>query len=96
MLGYSPVNQLPNETLTVTDDLSDPAYQKVQEKLVVDMFEWMEGQGDFLPEKPGFMPILKADHFPLDQENRGRQIPDSLQNTLTREDYFYLSYEEEN
>ncbi|GAB5552753.1 MAG: sulfatase [Saprospiraceae bacterium] len=71
----------------------DPAYQAIKEKLIKDLFIWMKDQGDFLPEQPGFMPILTAKNFKLDQEDSFREVPDSLENTLKKEDYFYLPYE---
>jgi len=71
-------------------------YQAVKAKLSADMFKWMKAQGDFLPETPGFMPILKADDFQLDIEKRSRKVPDSLKNTLSKADYFYLPFEEVN
>lgn len=104
LMGATKFKDVPFEELY--DIVNDPfeqnnlakvaAYQKVKEKLVADMFKWMKDQGDFLPEKPGFMPILKADNFQLDQEKRGREIPDSLKNTLKQEDYFYLPFEKRN
>lgn len=95
-LPFEELYDIENDPFEQNNLASMPAFQQVKEKLVADMFEWMKEQGDFLPEEPGFMPIIKADHFPLDQEKRGRKIPDSLKNTLTREDYYYLAFEKEN
>lgn len=67
-------------------------FQSIKNKLVKDMFCWMEEQGDFLNEELGNMPIITAKGFKLDQNNRSRTIPDSLINTLNEEDYLLLEH----
>ncbi|NND80571.1 MAG: sulfatase [Maribacter sp.] len=72
--------------------IKDFDFQAIKSRLIKDMFSWMENQGDFLNDKPGNMPIITAKAFMLDQNSRMRTIPDSLINTLNREDYLVIEH----
>ncbi len=67
-------------------------YQKIKERLRRDMFLWMQEQGDFLNDSLGNMPIITAKGFQLDQDSRTRTVPDSLKNTLKKEDYYTIDH----
>ena len=67
-------------------------YKDLKEKLAAEMFAWMKQQGDILNETPGNMPLIKPRAFALDREETFREVSDSLENTLTDEDYLILDY----
>ncbi len=68
-------------------------YKKIKDKLVSDLFIWMKKQGDVLDDTPGNMPLIyPGKRFRLDQQNKYIHIPDSLVNTLKKEDYLILDY----
>lgn len=70
----------------------NPEYFELKEKLAAEMFAWMKQQGDILNETPGNMPLIKPRSFALDREESFREVPDSLENTLTDKDYLILDY----
>jgi len=73
----------------------NPEYKAVKERLMKDMFVWMEGQGDFLNDELGNMPIITPPGnrgFKLDKDTRKRQIADSLKNTLNEGDYLVIEH----
>jgi uncharacterized sulfatase len=70
----------------------NPDYLELKEKLAAEMFAWMKQQGDILNETPGNMPLIKPRSFALDREESFREVPDSLENTLTDKDYLILDY----
>lgn len=95
-LPFEELYDIEKDPFEQTNLAKDSAYQAIKASLIKDLFEWMEAQEDFLPEQPGFMPILNAKNFKLDREESFRAVPDSLENTLTKEDYFFLPYEKAN
>ncbi|WP_282035762.1 sulfatase family protein [Saccharicrinis aurantiacus] len=68
------------------------AYSDIKEQLATDLKIWMKEQGDILTGEPGCMPIILTKQFFLDQPRKHLAVPDSLQNTLKREDYLILDY----
>jgi uncharacterized sulfatase len=73
----------------------NPEYKAVKERLIKDMFVWMKGQGDFLNDDIGNMPIITPPGnrgFKLDKDTPKRQIPDSLKNTLHEGDYLVIEH----
>jgi uncharacterized sulfatase len=73
----------------------NPEYKTLKERLMKDMFVWMKGQGDFLNDEIGNMPIITPSGsrgFKLDQDTPKRQIPDSLKNTLHEGDYLVIEH----
>lgn len=69
----------------------DPALRTIKEGLAADMFKWMKAQGDILSDKPGYMPILKA-NFKLDETTPRHKVPKELEGTLKAKDYLVLHY----
>lgn len=70
-------------------------YKAIKERLMKDMFVWMKGQGDFLNEEKGNMPLITAKGnrgFKLDKDTPRRKIPDSIKNTLSEEDYKIIKH----
>lgn len=71
----------------------DPKYSKTKDQLAKAMFEWMKNQGDILDDTEGNMPLIHpGKRFRLDQQSKYIDIPDSLVNTLKKEDYLTLDY----
>jgi len=67
----------------------------IKEGLANDMFSWMRSQGDFLNEHLGNMPLItpKGDRgFKLDKDTPRRKIPNSIKNTLNKEDYTIIEH----
>jgi uncharacterized sulfatase len=72
--------------------VSLPEFKETKERLVRDMFLWMEKQGDILDDQPGNMPIITAKSFRLDQNTEFISVPDSLVNTLKTKDYHAIDH----
>jgi uncharacterized sulfatase len=68
-----------------------PEFKEIKEKLAKDMFVWMKGQGDIFSDTIGYMPILPAE-FKLDKPSNYNRVPDTLINTLKKEDYLYIKH----
>ncbi|WJJ97770.1 sulfatase family protein [Algibacter luteus] len=67
----------------------------IKQKLIKDMFSWMKSQGDILDEATGNMPIITPKGnkgFKLDQDTPRRKIPDSIKNTLKKDDYIVIEH----
>lgn len=69
----------------------DAAYKELKEKMASDMFAWMKDQGDILSDTIGYMPLIYG-VFKLDKPSQYNKVPDSLVNTLRREDYLILEH----
>ncbi len=69
----------------------NPKYKKIKDKLVKELYDWMNKQGDFLV-KENYIPILKSVANPLDRTSEFNIIPKELENTLKPEDYLILHY----
>ena len=68
-------------------------YKDIKGRLIKDMFVWMKGQGDFLNDDIGNMPIITPKGnggFKLDQDTPKRKIADTLKNTLKEGDYMVI------
>ncbi len=73
----------------------NPEFKLMKEKLAKDMFSWMKAQGDILDESIGNMPIITPKGkkgFKLDQDTPRRKIPDSIKNSLTKDDYIVIKH----
>ncbi|WP_298878711.1 sulfatase [uncultured Polaribacter sp.] len=73
----------------------NPEFKLMKEKLSEDMFSWMKAQGDILDERIGNMPIITPKGkkgFKLDQDTPRRKIPDSIKNSLTKDDYIIIKH----
>ncbi|WP_298551276.1 sulfatase [uncultured Algibacter sp.] len=69
--------------------------QAIKERLKKDLFSWMKSQGDILDESLGNMPIITPKGkkgFKLDQDTPRRKIPDSIKNTLKKDDYIVIEH----
>ena len=67
----------------------------VKERLIKDLFAWMDAQSDILNEELGHMPIITPKGkkgFKLDQDTPRRHIPDSIKNILTKDDYIVIDH----
>lgn len=67
----------------------------IKEQLKQDLFSWMQSQGDFLDDSVGNVPIITPKGnkgFKLDHDTPRRQIPDSIKNTLTKDDYIVIEH----
>ena len=86
---------LQNDPFEQHNLIEKPEYRDTIDQLKKDMFSWMEGQGDFLEEQPGYMPLITpkgTGGFKLDQDTRRRTIPDSLKNSLKKGDYVVIEH----
>lgn len=70
----------------------DVSYAEIKQKLAIELKKWMKKQDDILTGEPGYMPLIWTPKFPLDQSRRNLSVPDSLENTLKKEDYLILDY----
>ena len=73
----------------------NPDLKSIKEKLTKDLFLWMKSQGDILDERIGNIPIITPKGkrgFKLDQDTPRRKIPDSIKNSLTKDDYIVIKY----
>ena len=70
----------------------DDAYVAIKQKLATDLKQWMKQQGDILIGEPGYMPLIWTEKFLLDVSRPTLSVPDSLENTLKKEDYLILDY----
>ncbi|SHJ22673.1 sulfatase family protein [Pseudozobellia thermophila] len=74
---------------------NEPELRAIKETLSKKMFSWMSRQGDILSDIPGRIPIVAPGGnkgFKLDQDTPTRQIPDSIKNTLGKEDYTIIEH----
>lgn len=91
-LPYEELYDIVNDPFEQNNLAKDPAYAKVKEELAAELLKWMKKQGDILTGEPGYMPLIWAGRFFLDQPRPTLGVPDSLQNTLKKEDYLILDY----
>ena len=78
------------------DNLAQKSELKsIKEKLTKDLFLWMKSQNDILDETIGNMPIITPKGkrgFKLDLDTPRRKIPDSIKNSLTKDDYIVIKH----
>ncbi|MDC1402588.1 sulfatase [Flavobacteriaceae bacterium] len=89
---FEELYDLQNDPFEQNNLVKQIEYQEVKNRLVKEMFIWMEEQGDFLNEKSGNMPIITAKNTKLDENSSRRTIPDSLIGTLNKEDYLVIEH----
>lgn len=68
------------------------SYNVIKQKLAFELKQWMNDQGDILTGEPGHMPLIWTKKFLLDESRSTLSVPDSLENTLRKEDYLILDY----
>ena len=92
---FEELYDLQNDPFEQHNLAQNPELQPIKEKLKKDMFSWMQDQGDFLDESMGNMPIITPKGkkgFKLDQDTPRRKIPDSIKNTLKKDDYIVIEH----
>ncbi|MFK8060970.1 MAG: sulfatase [Polaribacter sp.] len=73
----------------------NPEFKLMKKQLATDMFIWMKAQRDILDETIGNMPIITPSGkrgFKLDQDTPRRKIPDSMKNSLKKDDYIVIKH----
>ncbi|PWH84465.1 N-sulfoglucosamine sulfohydrolase [Algibacter marinivivus] len=92
---FEELYDLENDPFEQQNLANNSELKAVKERLVKDLFVWMNEQGDILNEELGNMPIITPKGkkgFKLDQDTPRRQIPDSIKNTLTKDDYIVIQH----
>lgn len=92
---FEELYDLENDPFEQQNLANNSELKAVKERLVKDLFVWMNEQGDILNEQIGHMPIITAKGkkgFKLDQDTPRRKIPDSIKNILTKDDYIVIEH----
>ena len=92
---FEELYDLQNDPFEQNNLIKNPELQSVKEQLKKDLFSWMKSQGDILDESLGNMPIITPKGkkgFKLDQDTPRRKIPDSIKNTLKKDDYIVIEH----
>ncbi|WP_204344044.1 sulfatase [Psychroserpens algicola] len=92
---FEELYDLENDPFEQQNLANNSELKAVKERLVKDLFVWMNEQGDILNEEPGNMPIITPKGkkgFKLDQDTPRRKIPDSIKNILTKDDYMVIEH----
>lgn len=89
---YEELYDIVNDPFEQNNLAQHEAHLATKQKLASELKSWMKEQGDILTGEPGYMPLIWTKRFPLDQSSKYLSVPDSLQNTLKKEDYLILDY----
>ena len=89
---YEELYDIVNDPFEQNNLAQHEAHLATKQKLASELKSWMIEQGDILTGEPGYMPLIWTKRFPLDQSSKYLSVPDSLQNTLKKEDYLILDY----
>lgn len=92
---FEELYDLENDPYEQNNLIKEADYQEIKSRLMKDMFCWMAEQGDILNNQLGNMPLIapKEDkRYNLDKNTRKREIPDSLKNTLNKEDLLIIEH----
>ncbi|WP_299119240.1 sulfatase [uncultured Winogradskyella sp.] len=92
---FEELYDLENDPFEQQNLANNSELKAVKERLVKDLFTWMNEQGDILNKEIGNMPIITPKGkrgFKLDQDTPRRKIPDSIKNTLTKDDYIVIEH----
>ncbi|NRD23033.1 sulfatase [Winogradskyella litoriviva] len=92
---FEELYDLQNDPFEQNNLAQNSELQSLKEKLKQDLFSWMQSQGDILNEEFGNMPIITPKGkkgFKLDQDTPRRKIPDSIKNTLAKDDYIVIEH----
>ena len=92
---FEELYDLENDTFEQNNLANNPEFKLMKKQLSTDMFAWMKAQGDILDETIGNMPIITPKGkkgFKLDQDTPRRKIPDSIKNSLTKDDYIVIEH----
>tara|TARA_R110002096_G_scaffold305242_3_gene500128 strand:- start:960 stop:2438 length:1479 start_codon:yes stop_codon:yes gene_type:complete len=92
---FEELYDLENDPFEQNNLANNPEFKLMKKQLSTDMFTWMKAQGDILDDNIGNMPIITPKGkkgFKLDQDTPTRKIPDSIKNTLTKNDYIVIKH----
>lgn len=89
---YEELYDVENDPFEQNNLAQDASYDDIKQDLADELKKWMQEQGDILTGEPGYMPLIWTKKFLLDKSRPTLTVPDSLENTLTKEDYLYLDY----
>jgi len=92
---FEELYDLENDPFERINLIDNQELQSIKEQLRNDLFAWMKLQGDFLDESIGNMPLITPKGkkgFKLDKDTPRRKIPDSIKNTLNKEDYTIIEH----
>jgi len=92
---FEELYDLENDPFEQNNLANNPEFKLMKKQLSTDMFTWMKAQGDILDETIGDMPIITPKGkkgFKLDQDTPRRKIPDSIKNSLTKDDYIVIKH----
>lgn len=87
---YEELYDLNNDPYEKNNLAAITKYSNIKNKLSKQLELWMINQDDILLYSK--MPILKANHHPLDKKTQWNKIPDRLVNTLNETDYLQNHY----
>ena len=87
---YEELYDLNNDPYEKNNLAADANFSNIKNKLSKQLELWMTNQDDILLNSK--MPILKANHHPLDKKTQWNKIPDHLVNTLNESDYLQNHY----
>lgn len=89
---YEELYDIINDPFEQNNLAKDSSYAVTKQLLTSELKKWMKEQGDILNGEPGYMPLIWTGKFFLDQSRSTLSVPDSLENTLKKEDYLILDY----
>jgi len=92
---FEELYDLQNDPFEQNNLAQNPEFKLMKAQLAKDMFAWMKAQNDILDETIGNMPIITAKGergFKLDRDTPTRKIPDSIKNTLTKDNYIIIKH----
>ena len=92
---FEELYDLQNDPFEQHNLAQNPELNPIKESLRKAMLSWMKSQGDILNETVGNMPIITPkgkEGFKLDQDTPTRNLPDSIKNTLKKDDYIVIEH----
>lgn len=92
---FEELYDLENDPFEQNNLANNLEFKLMKKQLSTDLFTWMKAQGDILDETIGNMPIITPKvkkGFKLDQDTPRRKIPDSIKNSLTKDDYIVIKH----
>ncbi len=92
---FEELYDLENDPFEQNNLANNPEFKLMKKQLSTDMFTWMKAQGDILDETIGNMQIITPKGkkgFKLDQDTPRRKIPDSIKNSLSKDDYIVIKH----
>ena len=92
---FEELYDLKNDPFEQNNLANNPEFKLMKKQLSTDMFTWMKAQGDILDDNIGNMRIITPKGkkgFKLDQDTPRRKIPDSIKNSLSKDDYIVIKH----